>query len=265
MTRQFFCLSFICLAFISSCFAQQGKNSIEYYNALTYSKTNFTNLPFSIFTNDWFSQLYDTQKPTKGMSGFYFGLSYRRQIGEKTSVGVGVNYSENGQKSTFFYKINGVSEQDLNSIPDYGGTAYSIKYKSYESPLFIEYFLKDNLRFRYFVIVGGAINVYYRVEAENYLLSKSTGSIDAGCCLDVYFHANGGTVKELKKHLEFGLWRMGFLIGVGIEYKAFPLLSVRAKPMLRVYSNLHDTNVANTVAQGSLFNLGCDISFNLNF
>lgn len=167
-----FLFQFILLGIIPSFGYCQTRNSFEIFYSPTFSKTNFNNLPF--FENDWVYQLYSTKKPNKGIYGYYYGVYYRRQIFDKFRVGIGINYSLNGQQAPDFYKVKGISEQDLMNIPDYGGTSYSIIYKSYESPIVIEYKFSKKNKINYFATAGVCFNVYYRVEAENYFISKST-------------------------------------------------------------------------------------------
>lgn len=242
---------------------QSTKNQISYFLGPTYSKTNF-NLT-SNFLTGWFKQLYETKKPTKGVSGHYIGLDYRRKLSDKFEIGIGFNYSMNGQQSPNFFKIKGISEQALKDKPDYGGTSYRVVYKSYESALRLDYVLLRKNDLHFYSTLGAMLNVYYRVEANNFFISRSTGDKRVGANEDVYFHATGGRVEELKRHLKLGLWRIGILIGGGLEYNPIPIWSIRAEPILRIYSDLHDSSESNFIMDGKLFNIGCNLGMGINF
>ena len=258
-------LIFSGLLFSGLLFSQTIKKNSFFINATpTYAKSNFTNL--NDLNSDWLLRLYESEKPTKGILGYYIGVGYKRALVSNWNLGIGVSYSINGQQSPDFFKIKGISMQDLESLPDYGGTSYRIVYKSYESHILVEYVYKKKGKFSFSVLTGGAFNVYYRVEAERFMISKASGKKGSGGVHETFFNASKDRViDDLKRHISLGLWRLGFFAGWSLEYRVHPLFSINAAPTIRYYTNLHDTSVAKSVVEGGIVNIGCQIGLNLNF
>lgn len=246
---------------------QTKKNQISIYLAPVYSKTAFTNLAsIDIVQNGWFNQLYETQKPKRGILGYYIGGEYFRKINHRFSLGIGLNYSLNGQKSKEFFSINGISDQVLESLPDYGGTFYKLTYKSYEATMGIQWNCKEKGKIKYFISSNLLSNVYFKVESKRYMRNKNTGNIEFGGARSTYFKAvRNSRFSELVQHFNNGMWRVGIYIGGGFYYSIYKDFGIKIEPHFRIYSNLFDTSEGPTIVSGRIYNIGCKMSVKHDF
>ncbi len=253
----------ICLNF--NLFSQSDKkNTISIFFSPTISKTNFTNL--NTFDSGWLDRFYESQLPNKSILGYNFGIRYSRMLIKDFSLTLGIGYSLDGQKSPDFFKIKGISEADLNATPDYGGSAYIIKHKSYDFPLILNYRIRTKSKFSYVVSGGGLLNIYYRAEAKNFFISKESGKKESGANESKYFLAAGNnTFQKLRRHFNEGLYRWGGIFKVGIVYNVIPYFSIEFSPEVKFYGNLKDTSIAHTVVEGGFYNIGGAINLNYNF
>ena len=261
----FFISICLCCFSLTSSYGQEKarRNSIELVFAPLASKTDFKNLD-KVITNVGIKDLYRTHLPDRPIFGYYYGLSYKRRIGYRWKVGLGVEYAFNGQQSPRFYSINGVSDDVLDEKPDYGGTQYRVTYRSYGIPLSVEYRIHRKNRWNYWIQAGGFLNIYSRVEARNYTISRATGFRGPGCCYGSYLRSTGSFFSVIQQNLEKDLWRLGFFIGGGVEYEILPFLSLKAIPEFRYYGNLKRAPFAQ-LASGDIMNVGCRFSLNTHF
>ena len=255
----------LCCFSLTSLYGQEKarRNSIELVFAPLVSKADFKNLD-KVITNLSIKDLYNTHLPDRPVLGYYYGISYKRRLGYKWKIGLGVEYAYNGQQSRQFYSIKGVPDDVLDGKPDYGGTQYKVTYKSYGIPLSVEYRIHRKNRWSYWAEAGGFLNIYYRVEARNFTISRATGIRETGCCYGSYFRATGSFSKIIRQHLEMDLWRVGFFVGGGVEYELLPFLSLKALPEFRYYGNLAAREYVH-LASGDIMNIGCRFSVGLHF
>lgn len=250
----FFFTAFFCF---NETNGQEKKNRITIFYSLTYSKSNFTNIRnLSLQTSSWIERLYDTKEPNRGILGYYYGINFSRKIAAKYSIGIGLNYSLNGQQSPNFYSINGISDASLDARPDYGGRAYKITFKSYEVPLNFEYIIKRKKSINYIIRAGVLANIYYQTEAYNFGISRATGKKSRAGIYESFYGNTKPVIKVLSKRITQGLMRIGGLAGFGLEYNAYAFLSLGVASEIRFYGNLFDTSAASTVIIGGFYNVG---------
>ncbi|MEM6878556.1 MAG: outer membrane beta-barrel protein [Bacteroidota bacterium] len=239
------------------------KNSFSFFYTPMYSKTGFTNLE-EVLAASSLDDLLETKAPKRGIYGYSYGLHYQRRIVDQWAVGLGVQYALHGQRSPQFYSINGVSDKVLDDKPDYGGILYKITYSSYEFPLYAKYHLKRKRKLRYFLQFGGLFNIYLRVQARDYIISRGNG-MRMNSNFSELAHANGTLLEELQQHVEFGMWRLGFMLGGGLEYEPWSFLSLAASPEFRFYTNLKDTSEFSTLVEGGIYSIGIALSAQIKF
>ena len=109
-------------------------------------------------------------------------------------------------------------------------------------------------------------NVYYKVEANNFKISRVTGKKSIGGNYESFYGSTEPPIATvLKRRINEGLLRFGGVMGVGMEYHVFSFMALGVTSEMRFYGNLLDTSESSTVISGGLFNLGLNFSTKVKF
>ncbi len=232
----------------------QNKNGIGFFYYAAITKTNITNYQTVTFSNYFEKHLFKSQAPNKSVYGYSRGAYYQRSLGERLWIHIGFNHSKRGQKSPRFYSIYGIPDSQLRET--YGGSFYTFEHQSYEFPLFLRYYFQSDKRLKYFINIGGSLDIYRRFIMQNYVILAETGEVRHGCCWESLFRTRAPFLRQLRAHFKDGLWRVGGQIGGGISYELFDLFSFSLSIDYKHYTNLYDTSISGTVVEGGMYTYG---------
>lgn len=240
-----------------------SKNLIEIIYSPFFSKTNFHKFPD--YASSSFERLYESQKPTKPIIAFSYGINYKRKFKNKYFISIGVNYSKNGQRSPVFFSTKGISDSGLFDRENYGGKFYRIIYHSYDFPLILGVQIHANRKIKHYIKGAVIFNVYDKASASSYTVNRQTGNVRASVLQSFLSFSEGGLLKRFESSVEKGLWRLGFSIGNRIEYLITPHIFVSGEFDFRYYNSLHEEYSTAGVVSGNIINFGLSLGGGVAF
>ncbi|MBK8564875.1 MAG: hypothetical protein IPN76_16440 [Saprospiraceae bacterium] len=200
-----------------------------------------------------FRELALKEPPSQLHLNHGYGVNYLRLINSVLGIGVDLNYRKYGQQSVTSLGFTEVNVEKLKILTT-----------SYEAALNFRYKLHENNKFKLAISAAPIFSIYHRAWAKTFKYESAFKRVE-GCCTIKYLHATGGLVKELKRHVEIGLWRIGISSGVEIEYPILSNFYFSGAASLNVYSGFFLKEISSHIADNWIFSLNFDIGLGYNF
>ena len=238
---------------------QKNSFSFVYTPAITKLRMNdVKEFGDNIFIGEY-KAWYDTKKPVQSMYGYNLGFVYERYIKKKISLALGIFHTVLTASSGNFYQVKGL--KDYHS--DYGGVAYTLIYEGLEIPLNLHYqiYLKNKLAVE--LNVGSSFNVMGQFSVEDYLIEKISGEkFNTGS----YLRISDPKIKYYLDKLEDKYFqRIGFCLGLKLDYKLHKHISISTMPIIKYYSNALEKSYVVEALRADAFLFGIQSQIDFNF
>ena len=266
MIKSFLILS-ILMSSIINLFSQEKtqeydflrNNSITIFSGTTLTKTNFeTEMRES---GGFVGQLMDQRTPNKPLVGHFFGFSYNRWFKNKWSIGLSFRNTTKGQQSSNFFDTR--ASEPGGTTGNYGGTRIVAKLITNEITLHFLRTVRNKSKHHIYWTAGLSMDTHSLFEIKDFIIERENGIERVGCCTSFSNTKRDDQLKWFTTMVSRKNFRIGFSLGMGIDWRLWRGLNLRLQPELEYLTKTISSQPR--IASGTIMLIGIQTGLSYNF
>ncbi|MEZ4918437.1 MAG: hypothetical protein R2792_04965 [Saprospiraceae bacterium] len=244
---------------------EQTKNEFSFFYAPEFSKSNFDKT-ISEGGFGFNKEFYETVKPSKVLLGASYGVSYAREINQKSRITFLMERKRYGQSSPVAYNYRGFTPQD--TLPNYGGLKYKLTQWSYAVTVNYSIVIHSKRNLESSVGLGIGVDFYDKAIIQDFIVQRKDGVIRPGCCTGHYTYLS--TLQKLNGFwypIKAGLYRGNLSMFYNLKYKILGRVSFHLTPRITYLTNIigQKSSPPSFIPNGTVILVGGSTGVGLSF